>query len=85
MDFFRLTSNGWEPDLGLEEYLMGEGVCVIEWADRIEKWLPLDRLEVLLTIHGPRKRGIAFHANGEGHLKYLRVLKQMVSRAKGQG
>lgn len=78
MDFFRLTSGSWETDLGLDDYLIGEGVCVIEWAERIEKWLPSDRLEVLLTICGARKRSIAFQAKGDRHVKYLMGLKEMV-------
>jgi tRNA threonylcarbamoyladenosine biosynthesis protein TsaE len=81
MDFFRLTSGRFEPDLGLYDYFQGNGACVIEWADRIEDWLPSDRLDVRLTIHGHRKRCMAFWARGEQHQRILRALQRKVSRS----
>ena len=40
MDFYRLPEGFDDTELGLDDYLWGDGVCVIEWADRIEKRLP---------------------------------------------
>jgi tRNA threonylcarbamoyladenosine biosynthesis protein TsaE len=74
MDFFRLSSESLWADLGVDEYLLGEGICVIEWADRIDAWLPADRMEVWLTIHGPRKRGLAFRAYGDRHSRGLKAV-----------
>jgi tRNA threonylcarbamoyladenosine biosynthesis protein TsaE len=34
VDLFRLEDAMEAADIGLEEYLGGDGVCVIEWADR---------------------------------------------------
>jgi tRNA threonylcarbamoyladenosine biosynthesis protein TsaE len=75
MDFYRLASGRWEPDLGLEDYLWGEGACVIEWAERILDWLPEDRLEVRLSICGVRTREIAFAATGKLHRELLIALR----------
>jgi tRNA threonylcarbamoyladenosine biosynthesis protein TsaE len=76
MDFYRLRPGVWEPDLGLEEYLWGDGVCVVEWADRVSGALPADRLDVRLSIGGPRKREISMSARGEAHLRLLLALRR---------
>lgn len=34
---------------GADELLMGDGVAVIEWASRIEEWLPAPRLSIFLA------------------------------------
>jgi tRNA threonylcarbamoyladenosine biosynthesis protein TsaE len=39
-DFYRLESEGEALRLGVEEYLGGEGVCVVEWADKFPALLP---------------------------------------------
>jgi tRNA threonylcarbamoyladenosine biosynthesis protein TsaE len=38
------------------EFLAGTGVAVIEWADRVEAWLPRPRLEIRLAHRGPEER-----------------------------
>ena len=41
-DFFRLEDQPAAERLGLEEYLFGDGVSVIEWADRFPELIPDD-------------------------------------------
>lgn len=38
------------------EWLRGEGVAVVEWAGRVEAWLPRPRLQVALAHAGPEER-----------------------------
>ena len=40
LDFYRLNHRDELRHLGLEDYFDGEGVCVIEWADRFPEILP---------------------------------------------
>ena len=47
-DFYRISSLEEAIALGIEEYFYGDGVCLIEWAERIAKVLPPDRFEVYL-------------------------------------
>mgnify|MGYP000438303301 CR=1 FL=1 len=35
-------------EIGFEEYVAGEGVCLIEWANLIEEILPEERTEILI-------------------------------------
>jgi len=48
-DLYRLDTPDQLDDLGYEEYFNGDGICVIEWAEKIENLLPDDRLEVRIT------------------------------------
>ena len=40
IDLYRLEHHGEIVELGLEEYLEGDGICIIEWADRMLELLP---------------------------------------------
>ncbi len=55
MDLYRINDPLEAWDLGLEEYLSGDGVCVIEWADQAEELFPEDALWINLdySILGP--------------------------------
>ena len=45
MDVYRLEESGGD-DLGFEEYLNGNGVCVIEWSQFIADQLPKEKLVI---------------------------------------
>ena len=49
MDLYRLSCEEI-IDLGLEDYLYGEGLSVVEWPDRLEGIMPKDRLQVELEL-----------------------------------
>lgn len=39
-DMYRLADGSELEDIGAEEYLYGNGVCLIEWAENVEGYLP---------------------------------------------
>ena len=41
-DFYRLDNEDEALQLGLEEYLQGDGVCVIEWAGKFRHLIPAE-------------------------------------------
>ena len=45
-DTYRLPDEAAFVDLGVDEYFAGDGVCLIEWADRVEMVLPAEHLRV---------------------------------------
>jgi tRNA threonylcarbamoyladenosine biosynthesis protein TsaE len=47
-DFYRIHNESEVIDLGLGEYFYGEGICLIEWPERIESLLPAKRYEIHL-------------------------------------
>ena len=63
---------------GAHELLGRDGVSVVEWADRVEDWLPSERLEVQLLVTGTRERTAVLRwLNGEGTSGPPRVLDAM--------
>ena len=63
-DTYRLGNPREFAALGSDEYLYGNGVCVVEWADKVADFLPEDLLTVSLTIIGPTERRIDVSARG---------------------
>lgn len=47
-DLFRIATEHEVLQLGYEEYFFGEGVCVIEWAERMRGLLPEKRIDIRL-------------------------------------
>lgn len=47
-DFYRINSVEEMTELGCEEYFYGDGVSLIEWADKVLEVLPEKRFEVYL-------------------------------------
>ena len=46
MDLYRLDTFEEIDGLGLEDYLFGDGLCVIEWADKAQGYFPLDHVDI---------------------------------------
>jgi tRNA threonylcarbamoyladenosine biosynthesis protein TsaE len=49
-DAYRLRGESDFSDLGVHEYFEGDGVCLVEWADRAAGVLPLEHLRVELAV-----------------------------------
>jgi tRNA threonylcarbamoyladenosine biosynthesis protein TsaE len=72
-DLYRLDEPGEVEALGFEQYFDGDGVCVVEWAERGEApsgaspW-PADYLRILLMTTGEESRLLRCSARGpRGH------------------
>ena len=74
LDVYRLTGSADLYDLAFDEYLSGDGVVVIEWADKITEALPADRLDILLTSDAPDTRQIIMTAQGARAEEVLAIL-----------
>ena len=46
LDLYRIGDSGEALDLGLDDYLFGEGITAIEWAERAEGLLPPDAFHI---------------------------------------
>lgn len=63
-DVYRLRDEDDLYDLGYEEYFYGPGVTLIEWADRIQAFLPDDHLALHLYLRHDGVRRLRFQATG---------------------
>ncbi len=77
IDLYRLTNAPEIETLGLDDLLYGEGVCLIEWADRLEDDLLTDRLEVELHHLSDTERRITIRAFGAEYAAQLKKLREL--------
>jgi tRNA threonylcarbamoyladenosine biosynthesis protein TsaE len=55
-DAYRLRDDDEFLNLGPEEYFERHGLSFVEWADRVERCLPPDRVEVRIAVTGEESR-----------------------------
>jgi tRNA threonylcarbamoyladenosine biosynthesis protein TsaE len=77
-DAYRLKNADEFLDLGATEYYDAGGVCLIEWADKVEAALPAERLTIRITPVDENRRQVELTAVGE---KY----KQLASNLTATG
>jgi len=63
-DLYRLAGDGDVAQLGVEEYFYGDGVSMVEWAERLCGEMPEENLSVFFTHSGTDERRIDFTAAG---------------------
>lgn len=59
-DFFRLEGQESVARLGLDDYFFGDGISVIEWADRFPEFIPEQARWILFEIRSENARMISF-------------------------
>ena len=59
IDLYRLNSASEINDLGLDEYIYGDGITIIEWAEKLgKKNLPKKRIEIYIKSKSDNEREI---------------------------
>jgi tRNA threonylcarbamoyladenosine biosynthesis protein TsaE len=58
IDLYRIKNTEEILSIGLDDYLYGDGVCLIEWAEKAEKELPENIIKVELEVINPEERKI---------------------------
>jgi tRNA threonylcarbamoyladenosine biosynthesis protein TsaE len=76
IDLYRLADASETATFGLEDYLYGSGITVIEWADRITNLLPDEYLVVELHHLEETKRRVVLRPRGQRFLALLEAFKQ---------
>jgi tRNA threonylcarbamoyladenosine biosynthesis protein TsaE len=80
LDLYRVHSPAELEDLGYREIFYGEGVTVIEWADRITNFLPEEHLRVTLTFRNEKDRVITLEGTGERYRERWKALRSSLAR-----
>ena len=63
-DLYRLEKMQEIGMIGYDEFLYGDGIAVVEWAERLGTLLPKEYIEIKLTHEGQDKRLIEVTAHG---------------------
>ena len=74
IDLYRLAGAAEALAGGLIDERQGEGVTLIEWAERLEDAMPAGRLDVLIEGAGDDPRRIVLRAGDAGYTRYLEAL-----------
>ncbi len=70
VDLYRIENVAETLTFGLEEYLYGDGVCLIEWADRVgSSQLPAGHLWIDFRYLDENKRGLLIQPKGPHYEK----------------
>jgi tRNA threonylcarbamoyladenosine biosynthesis protein TsaE len=57
-DFYRIKKEEEALDIGIEEYLYDNSWCLIEWPQNVENLLPLESVQIHLSILDNGKRNV---------------------------
>lgn len=63
MDLYRLAGKPDLEDTGYEEYFLGRGVVVVEWAEKVRKNLPRETLWIVIDYLSENEREISMSGN----------------------
>ena len=75
-DFYRLTGDDDIAELGFEDFFNADGVCVVEWSERLVDLLPADVLTLLFEYAGEDRRLITITSSGQNSDKVLKQLAE---------
>jgi len=74
IDAYRLENR--DSELGLEEFIEGEGVTLIEWPDYIKPLIPASHLRIVIEALGENSRRITFENIGSSYEQVIKSLKE---------
>ena len=77
IDLYRLDHIEEIADLGLDDYLYGNGVCVVEWAEKGLSMLPVEHLLIEISFFSDNERSFHFKPRGKRYIKIVSELKQL--------
>src|SRR6476620_6926651 len=60
-DTYRLKDDDEFLNLGPDEYFDSTGITFVEWADRVDRLLPMDRLQITIEVISDTQRRFTIH------------------------
>lgn len=73
-DAYRLGGPREFAELGVDEYFRGDGVSIVEWADKVEAVIPREHLRIEITIVDANERRFELRAEGEQYETLMRLI-----------
>jgi len=83
LDFYRIDLLSEVENLGLEEYFQGNGVALIEWAEKIKTFLPENYLMVFLEYVDDSVRKISMKGIGKRYRDVLKEIESIIYETPG--
>lgn len=80
IDLYRLDQIQEISDLGLDDYFYGQGICVIEWAEKGLAVLPEEHLLIKIEYLSDTARSLVLTASGKRYQKLLSQIKPLYKK-----
>ncbi len=77
IDLYRLDRIEESMDLGLDDYLYGRGVCVVEWAEKALSIMPAEHLLIKIGYLSDTGRSFQMQPIGQHYREIVARLKQL--------
>lgn len=74
IDLYRLDDTLEVEDLGLDDYIEGDGLCVVEWAEKAMGVFPPEHLLIEIETLGSDKRRLRLRPTGVRYVERLERL-----------
>ncbi len=75
-DAYRLQSADEMYEIDCVGFFWGEGVSIVEWADKVMECLPDEFIKITIEILGKTSRDIHVSCKGERYRKFMDVIKE---------
>ena len=86
VDLYRIERQDDLVTLGLEDYIYGNGITVIEWAERARDEMPRERLWIRLTYLDPTSRRLHLESTGAHYCQVIGALRDaLTDNQRGMG
>ncbi len=80
VDAYRLDTGEQLIGAGIDDYLDGEWVCAVEWADRVRPALPSNALSIEIAFgEAENERVITIREEGGWDGRLARIMKELMS------
>ena len=79
IDLYRLDRIEESMELGLDDYLYGRGVCVVEWAEKALSILPTEHLLIKISYLSDTGRSFEMEPSGQRYREVVAQLEQFSS------
>jgi len=76
IDLYRLDDIAETADLGLDDYLYGDGIVVVEWAEKALNLMPKEHLLVKIDYLAEKERHFFFQASDKRYTKMIDYIKK---------
>ncbi len=75
IDCYRLEASAEIATVGLEDIFESDGAIMVEWPERIDDWLPTDRIWIALSYVDDMRRHLRITAQGDRSIARLSEFK----------
>jgi tRNA threonylcarbamoyladenosine biosynthesis protein TsaE len=80
MDLYRLDTFDEIADLGLDEYLLGDGLSVVEWAEKAPEIFPEQHLMIQIEYLDETTRRLTLASSDEHHAETMDAVKASMAK-----